>query len=176
MHVLIDIHVSKYFIFLHLVLIMYLIPYSMLLNHIAIQNYSKFKIFLIKICFRPYGRPGGRPHLFQALTIDRPGRPGLGALACTFVHVCRSTDWLTLALGFCRSTGPVDRQNKELFLFCFRSIDRSTVSNGCQLDCRSTGPVDRQPPTASFLRFIFWIWLRCLCQLSLNFWRLILDL
>ena len=75
------------------------------------------KIFLVQKnfhsvnCFRPGGRPVGRPVLFQARTVDRPGRPRPMSRTCTFVHVCRSTDLKQLALCFFvgrpyRSTGP----------------------------------------------------------------------
>ena len=99
-HVLFNIHDSKYFIFLHLVYIMYTNPYSMILNHIASQNYfenfSKFKNFPRKILFQAFRSTGwstgsisgriGRPHrstgpcglgvhVCARLPVDRTGRP-----------------------------------------------------------------------------------------------------
>ena len=86
---------------------MYTNPYSMLLNHIALQNYfenfSKFKIVPIKILFQAQRSTGSSSGLI--------GRPGLVVLACTFMHVCRST-------------GPVDRLKDP----CSRvlSVDRAS--------------------------------------------------
>ena len=103
-------------------------------NNITIQNYfknySKFKIFPIKSFFRPNGRPGGRPALFQALSVDRSGRPGLVALACTFCarlpvdRTGRPTDRPLLS-GFVGRPGQsTDRTNNSFCLACGRPIGR----------------------------------------------------
>ena len=58
----------------------------------------------------------------------------------------RSTDGEQIALGFFRSTGPVDRKKETVFP-PFGSVDRTgrPGANGYfQLGWRSTGPVDRQ--------------------------------
>ena len=129
------IHDSNYFIILHLVYIMYTNLYSMILNHIALQNYfeifSKFKNFPRKILFQAYRSTGsisgliGRPH--QSI-----GPCGLGVNVCARLPVDR-TGRPTKVL--CSRVLSVDRASRPteqriVFLFERRSTDRSTVSNG----------------------------------------------
>ena len=165
---------------------MYTNLYSMILSHIALQNYfenfSKFKKFPII-------------YPVSGLSVDRAGRPIHSrpdrltgpvdrALWSGRAHLCKSVGrptgrptGSTLLSGFCRSTGPVDRQNKEKIFFGFRS----TESNGYFANWTAGRP-DRstdsrlQPPTASFLSFCIGIRWRFLCQLILKSWQLFSDL
>ena len=88
--------------------------------------------------------------LFQATSVDRPGRPALcldmHCLCMSVGRLDRSTDGEHSALGNFRSTGPVDRKKETVFP-PFGSVDRTgrPGANGYfQLGWRSTGPVDRQ--------------------------------
>ena len=125
----------KIFIILYLVYIMFTNLYSMILNHIALQNYfeniSKFKYFPIKILFQACRSTGLVDRSISGL-IGRPDRStesyGLGVHVCARLSVNRTgrPTGTTLLSGFCQSTGSVDRQNKENLSF----VCRSTESNG----------------------------------------------
>jgi len=135
---------------------MYTNLYSMILNHITFQNYLKIfqssKNFLEKSCFRPIGRPAGRPDPFQAWSVDRTGRPSLVVMACTFVHVCQSTRPVDRLKALCSRVLSVDRagrptEQRNIFsLATGRPTGRPSPTASLPMDCRSTGPVDRQPP------------------------------
>ena len=157
---------------------MYTFLYSMILDHISLQNY-----------FEDFSKFKNCPIMFSVsgLTVDRAGRPvhsrpdrstgqvdwALRSGRACIVHVCRSTgrstDWNHFALCFLS----VDRQFKMNF-FLWLPVDR-VQRLVCQLDCRSTDS-RLQPPTASFQRFSLGICLRFWCQLFLKICGLFSDL
>ena len=141
---LIDIHVSKYFIFLHLIYIMYTNPYSMLLNHIAIQNYfknySKFKNFPIKNTVSGQ-RSTGRSTASISGLIGRPhqstGPCGIGMHICARLPVDR-TGWPTdrpLLSGFVGRPGrSTDRSNYSFWLACGRPSPMALLPDRLPVD------------------------------------------
>ena len=106
--------------------------------------------------------------LFQDIMVDRPVdrnyfRPkrstgpfghGRARRACLSVDrqplrsTDRLTDYMTLALGLCRSTGPVDQQFKNFFLKMTygRPGDRPEPMVICQVVCWSTGQSTSRRP------------------------------
>ena len=122
-------HDSNYFTILYLVYIMYTNLYSMILNHISLQNYfenvSKFKKFPIMypvsgLSVARAGRPvHSRP--------DRSTGPVDRALWSGCACLCTSTDWKHFALGFLsvdRAGRPTEQREIFLWLPVDRPVDR----------------------------------------------------
>ena len=144
---------------------MYTNPYSMLLNHIAFQNYfkifSKFKFFPIKILLQALRSTGRSTASISGLN----GRPHRSTGPCVFgVHVCarlpvdrtgRPTDWPLLS-GFVGRPGQsTDRTN-----ICFCLNAGRPTGWPCPMASLPDGlPVDRagRPAAASSpQRLVYW--------------------